>query len=185
MTMLFIITHPSTCSYWKKDDKGGLFRQSVSTQDKGRQLALRCKLMRFQWCDRQRIASASEHDAREKRWDETTLPRWMTKVNDQHVYVAMPVAEAGNNPFNFSLASVMLAVLSDGRNIIVDKEKCPSATYLCAKIHKYFLLAKNIACFLTEGKVKSKDRGGAETLFRLAGSQELHIRPRSTPAFLI
>lgn len=136
----------------KKDDKGGLFRQSVSTQDKGRQLALRCKLMRFQRCDRQRIASASEHDAREKRWDETTLPRWMTKVNDQHVYVAMPVAEADNNPFNFSLASVMLAVLSDGRNIIVDKEKCPSATYLCAKIHKYFLLAKNIACFLTEGK---------------------------------
>lgn len=113
--------------------------------------------MRFQRCDRQRIASASEHDAREKRWDETTLPRWMTKVNDQHVYVAMPVAEAGNNPFNFSLASVMLAVLSDGRNIIVDKEKCPSATYLCAKIHKYFLLAKNIACFLTEGKVKSKE----------------------------
>lgn len=78
----------------------------------------------------------------------------MTKVNDQHVYVAMPVAEAGNNPFNFSLASVMLAVLSDGRNIIVDKEKCPFATYLCAKIHKYFLLAKNIACFLTEGGPK-------------------------------
>ncbi|EJP29963.1 hypothetical protein HMPREF1146_1843 [Prevotella sp. MSX73] len=48
----------------------------------------------------------------------------------------MPVAEAGNNPFNFSLASVMLAVLSDGRNIIVDKEKYPSATYLCANLHK-------------------------------------------------
>lgn len=97
----------------------------------------------------------------------------MTKVNDQHVYVAMPVAEAGNNPFNFSLASVMLAVLSDGRNIIVDKEKCPSATYLCAKIHKYFLLAKNIACFLTEGKVKSKDRGGgrnAISAYRIAGT---------------